>query len=337
MKVLIYALAITFCLASVVIAQTRVAAPAAGNATATPTDNTTATPAVADNATVATDNAPVEDPCIELAAEDIVPDGITMYDGSPINGRACVYGARKRFSAIPPVLVREIMFEEGVRVLDKLYYMDGVLSQETSYKDDQLTVKVYYPSGTLAEEANYKNGLLDGANIKYHEDGSLDAELSYKAGKKDGLVKWYHAGGVLKQESEFKADQLYGPTKMYDINGTVVIDAVYKNGKREGSYKRYYPDGKLLEESNYSNGQREESYAIYNNEEKPLEQATYKNGQFDGERSIYNKADATLWAKITYKNGIAMSGVYGDGKEWNRAELLNCSRGVTNECREEYR
>ena len=105
-------------------------------------------------------------------------------------------------------LVEEIIFENSMPKLQKMYYDNGNLAVEIPMKNGEVNgeAKNYYENGKLERTGNYKNGLLEGEAVFYLEGGQIGEKASFLNGKEEG-------------------DHLY-----YDKTGKLIKKEVYSNG-----------------------------------------------------------------------------------------------------------
>lgn len=95
---------------------------------------------------------------------------------------------------------------EGVR---KVFYKDGVLAEETSYKSGIKVgnSKTYSEKGQLIDAHIYKNGQYDGIASYYDGLGNKMYEGSYVNGKRVGTWKFFEKNKVIKQVKASKFSQ----------------------------------------------------------------------------------------------------------------------------------
>ncbi len=95
---------------------------------------------------------------------------------------------------------------EGVR---KVFYKDGILAEETSYKAGIKVgnSKTYSEKGQLIDAHIYKNGQYDGIASYYDGLGNKMYEGSYVNGKRVGTWKFFEKNKVIKQVKAAKFSQ----------------------------------------------------------------------------------------------------------------------------------
>lgn len=103
----------------------------------------------------------------------------------------------------------------------EIKYTDNTLSNGTmkSYKNDKLMEeiifensmpklqKMYYDNGNLAIEIPMKNGEVNGEAKNYYENGKIKEVYSFKNGKKEGIGKEYSETGEIIKEVLYKDDE----------------------------------------------------------------------------------------------------------------------------------
>ena len=103
----------------------------------------------------------------------------------------------------------------------EIKYTDNTLSNGTmkSYKNDKLMEeiifensmpklqKMYYDNGNLAVEIPMKNGEVNGEAKNYYENGKIKEVYSFKNGKKEGIGKEYSETGEIIKEVLYKDDE----------------------------------------------------------------------------------------------------------------------------------
>ncbi|MDR0529232.1 MAG: hypothetical protein LBG69_06460 [Zoogloeaceae bacterium] len=148
----------------------------------------------------------------------------------------------------------------GARIEYK-YHSNGTLASEYPYEfsgrisENGLVsgiAKIYYENGVLQDESSYKKWYRDGFQRTYYENGKLESEAFYKNNALDGVRKTYNKNGQLESEESYKAadtsDRIYnGPSRYYYQNGKLRLEILYENNKQI-SYKSYDEDGILIYE-----------------------------------------------------------------------------------------
>ena len=79
-------------------------------------------------------------------------------------------------------LMEEIIFENSMPKLQKLYYENGKLEAEIPFKNDEVNgeVKIYYENGKIKEITPVKDGKKEGIGREYSETGKIITEILYK-------------------------------------------------------------------------------------------------------------------------------------------------------------
>jgi hypothetical protein len=78
--------------------------------------------------------------------------------------------------------MEEIIFENSMPKLQKLYYENGKLEAEIPFKNDEVNgeVKIYYENGKIKEITPVKDGKKEGIGREYSETGKIITEILYK-------------------------------------------------------------------------------------------------------------------------------------------------------------
>jgi len=114
-----------------------------------------------------------------------------------------------------------VYIENNESIKKEIKYTDNTLSNGTmkSYKNDKLMEeiifensmpklqKMYYDNGNLAVEIPMKNGEVDGEAKNYYENGKIKEVYSFKNGKKEGIGKEYSETGEIIKEVLYKDDE----------------------------------------------------------------------------------------------------------------------------------
>ena len=79
-------------------------------------------------------------------------------------------------------LMEEIIFENSMPKLQKMYYDNGNLAIEIPMKNGAINgeVKIYYENGKIKEIIPVKNGKKEGIGREYNETGEIIKEVLYK-------------------------------------------------------------------------------------------------------------------------------------------------------------
>ena len=114
-----------------------------------------------------------------------------------------------------------VYIKNNESIKKEIKYTDNTLSNGTmkSYKNDKLVEeiifensmpklqKMYYDNGNLAVEIPMKNGEVDGEAKNYYENGKIKEVYSFKNGKKEGIGKEYSETGEIIKEVLYKDDE----------------------------------------------------------------------------------------------------------------------------------
>jgi antitoxin component YwqK of YwqJK toxin-antitoxin module len=87
---------------------------------------------------------------------------------------------------------------EGVRTV---YYKNGLVAEETNYKDGKLEgeSKWFSENKMLLRQSVYREGELNGKTINYDSDGNKTSEGNYTNDKKSGIWYYYESGKLKKE------------------------------------------------------------------------------------------------------------------------------------------
>ena len=88
-------------------------------------------------------------------------------------------------------LMEEIIFENSMPKLQKLYYENGKLEAEIPFKNDEVNgeVKIYYENGKIKEITPVKDGKKEGIGREYSETGEIIKESLYKDNEEIKKIK----------------------------------------------------------------------------------------------------------------------------------------------------
>ena len=114
-----------------------------------------------------------------------------------------------------------VYIENNESIKKEIKYTDNTLSNGAmkSYKNDKLVEeiifensmpklqKMYYDNGNLAVEIPMKNGEVDGEAKNYYENGKIKEVYSFKNGKKEGIGREYSKTGEIIKEVLYKDDE----------------------------------------------------------------------------------------------------------------------------------
>ena len=97
----------------------------------------------------------------------------------------------------------ELHYKNGkLEGLQKYFYTNGILKQETHYVSDKKEgeSREYYTTGKLKSIENYQNDLIHGKYTSFSPTGNKNCEFNFKNGERDGQCKCYHPDGTLRSE-----------------------------------------------------------------------------------------------------------------------------------------
>lgn len=107
------------------------------------------------------------------------------------------------------------------------------LEKEIVYNEGDLLVrKVYYGNGNIKTEASFKGDVPEGFCRTYYEDGRLHQEKFYRDGKLEGPFKAYDEDGGLYFVIQYQNNVQHGKDLIYYKNGNVQFEDTYVEGRR---------------------------------------------------------------------------------------------------------
>ena len=133
--------------------------------------------------------------------------------------------------------------------LYKSFREDGTLSEESNFKQDQLsgTRKVYFPDGKQVEIVeNYQADVMEGEHVVYYPSGAKLIESSFTGGKMNGLLTKYFEDGNIMETVTFKDNVENGPFKEYYANGKIQWEGSFLNGDQEFGLLQQYDETGIL-------------------------------------------------------------------------------------------
>lgn len=148
---------------------------------------------------------------------------------------------------------------------------------------------------------------FSGEHKSYHENGKIKFIRNFINGKVEGRVISYYNTGELEAEYFYKNSILHGEYKKYSIKKFLTETGYFCNGIRCGAFQLFYDTGELNSEYQYINGKKE------------------------GKGTFYLK-DSNICAIFIYNNDILVSAQTSLGREYNRAELVNCKNTLKCPC-----
>ena len=133
------------------------------------------------------------------------------------------------------------------------YYTQDLVSEEF-YKNGikHGLEKVYYPDGTLSEQTRWKNGTREGKWIRFFEDGTKKSEAKYQFDQLNGPYTVFYATGKWLAKGNYMDGKREGPWLFYDENGNVKYQVNYANGIPDNQQEQLEKDQefyKLIEEN----------------------------------------------------------------------------------------
>ncbi len=104
-------------------------------------------------------------------------------------------------------------------------------------------VHLGYMNGRLSEEIFYKDDQLDGTYKKWDQNSQLGVSENYVNGKRDGLCRYFNYGKCIR-EVMYEEGRINGEEKEYDSRGELFRNSWYKKGIIDSAYN-YHKNGRL--------------------------------------------------------------------------------------------
>jgi antitoxin component YwqK of YwqJK toxin-antitoxin module len=151
-----------------------------------------------------------------------------------------------------------VLYSDGTYKNNKLtrlvyYDKDKKVLYETKNRDKDYEFKKYYVNGVIDEEGSVKDNQREGRYTHNYINGAKGSEIGYKAGKYDGNYIKYFYNGKVDEQYHCTNDNYDGYFKQYYVEGGLKAEGYYKDGSFEGPYTSYYRDGTVKEKFYYMN------------------------------------------------------------------------------------
>ena len=154
-------------------------------------------------------------------------------NGNAVSGKSVDYDDAGK-------MVAERQFENEKVTLERSYYQNGKVREESTCNADRWMLKTYHDNGKLEREVPCVNGgsyywssrAYEGLEKSYDVDGKLWEEAEYRHGQRHGTTKRYTHGKPYAN-STYKDGSLITET-YYDEQGRLVSSTEYH---RDGSKK----------------------------------------------------------------------------------------------------
>jgi antitoxin component YwqK of YwqJK toxin-antitoxin module len=179
------------------------------------------------------------------------------------------------------------MNEETSKKLVVIKYKSGKIKSESNYINDSIRdglTKLYYEDGVLSDEINFRNGLQDGWWLQYSQAGVLQSKIMFVKGIKNGPAYFYYENGNLEHKEYWRYGKIFGGSYWYYRNGHLEN---YTSFDFEGN-KRYKVEFDSTGEKTRDEGDiigQISSNSVYDREKKVLD-SVFVGKSFYGEVSI---------------------------------------------------
>jgi antitoxin component YwqK of YwqJK toxin-antitoxin module len=264
---------------------------------------------------------------VEVRREIDPKTGAVIFKGAYQNGEAT--GVHREYNTEGEVIAARV-YDQGIKLYEgiiddqgrkqgpwKVFYRDGNLKAEGSYKND-LKVgqwRYYFPNGQIEQQGNYLagnpdgfwswfyadgqtlreeeyvNGLEDGMSTEYNDTGAVIAEGSYIDGMKEG--NWTYTINDHKETGPYFEGRRNGLWKHYYLsNDQLSFEGAYENGLETGFHVYYWPNGEVKRRGNYSGGNRDGLWEFFDQEGKRIVTIEYEDGEevrYNGEKIDYGR------------------------------------------------
>ena len=141
--------------------------------------------------------------------------------------------------------INNLYSREKLRRAGFLYYEDGTLQMECTYRSGQLDGPLtrYYSTGMRKEEIHYRRDKADSIYRFWDVTGDLLVQAVYHDSLLDGKFLEYYPGNKLKTEGFYKQGLYEGKWYWYDTDGMIAGTGDFSAGA--GFQKSFYPDGSV--------------------------------------------------------------------------------------------
>lgn len=213
-------------------------------------------------------------------------------------------------------------FEEGVPDgIAKIYWLDGKLAGEETFKKGILLSGTYYPKegepfyvkggegkrlalqdGKLFEISEILDGVPYGKVWLYNSDESLESIYHTRNGMKEGEETLFYPNGKKKLIISWHEDKIHGVVKSYYSNGTQMSQRDMANNKQQGFLTSWYKNGDLMLIEEYDNDTLVSGKYFKKGEMRPITQIEKGTGI----ATLYDP-EGTFAQKVTYENGLPVA------------------------------
>lgn len=166
----------------------------------------------------------------EITREDLVlKDGVPYVSktNKKFSGELKEFYENKNLKSV-------ITYEDGVRVLFKSFYEDGVLSEEFNKKEGY--AKNFYRNGNIKRNLKMNEKEVE----TFYENGEIDQKveiLSHDPFIREGKYISYHSNGKVREEGNYKKDKREGLWYSRTTTGLLESKGYYLNGLKTGEWQ----------------------------------------------------------------------------------------------------
>lgn len=227
---------------------------------------------------------------VEVRKEIDPKTGKLTFKGAYQNGKPT--GVHRQYDSEGKVIASTI-YEQGIKLFE------GIVDDQGR---KQGPWKVFYTDGSLKAEGSYKNDLKVGQWRYYFENGGLEQQGNYVSGQANGVWEWYFRDGQTLREEEYNMGFEDGMSTEYNDTGAVIAEGPYVDGMKEGKWTYTINDHK--EEGSYFEGLRSGMWKHYflSNDQLRFEGA-YENGLETGMHIVYYD-NGKVRSRGAYTGGI---------------------------------
>lgn len=185
------------------------------------------------------------------------------------------------------------------------YYMNGVISQKATYKNNKLEgeLYIYYPNKKVKIIYNFKDGLKEGQYKYYDKFTKLRQTGNYLNDELDGEFIFYTFYGKKEKVTHFKNGLKFGIETIINENNIVQSQIEYKADTINGLYETFYDDGNLNYRGKKVGNNFKDSLFVYYQNGDILRKCYYNDGRINGEFITFYEHEVVK-SITSYSNGI---------------------------------
>lgn len=228
----------------------------------------------------------------EVVSSTIYDQGIKLFEGI-VDQQGRKQGPWKVFYR-DGSLKAEGSYKDDLKIGQwRYYFRDGSLEQQGNYNAGraQGVWEWFFPNGETLREEEYNLGLEDGMSTEYNDSGAVIAEGPYVDGMREG--KWLFVINDHKEEGEFFEGLRSGMWRHYYLsNGELRFEGAYENGLETGLHVHYYDNGKVKRRGNYAGGIRQGIWEFFLKNGERTVTIEYEDGKeirYNGEKIKYGR------------------------------------------------